>query len=71
MGQRFLDRAFISNLGNNSLLLGNADGKATAVTFSGDVTIDNVGVSAIGKSKVLSSMILDGTLIEQILQIMR
>jgi hypothetical protein len=55
----------ISNLENNSLLLGNADGKATAVTFSGDVTIDNAGVSAIGKSKVLSSMILDGTLIEE------
>jgi hypothetical protein len=53
----------ISNLGNNSLLLGNANGKATAVTFSGDVTIDNAGVSAIGTSKVLSSMILDGTLI--------
>jgi hypothetical protein len=40
----------ISNLGNNSLYW-NADGKATAVTFSGDVTIDNAGVSAIGKSK--------------------
>ncbi|MFB0903743.1 MAG: ice-binding family protein [Nonlabens sp.] len=53
----------ISNLGNNNLLLGNANGKATAVTFSGDVTIDNAGVSAIGTSKVLSSMILDGTLI--------
>jgi hypothetical protein len=53
----------ISNLGNNSLLLGNADGEATAVTFSGDVTIDNAGVSTIGTSKVLSSMILDGTLI--------
>ncbi|TDD93541.1 ice-binding family protein [Flavobacterium cellulosilyticum] len=53
----------ISNLGNNKVLLGNAEGKATAVTFSGDVTIDNAGVSAIGASKVLSSMILDGTLI--------
>jgi hypothetical protein len=36
---------------------------ATEVTLSGDVTIDNAGVSAIGASKVLSSMILDGTLI--------
>jgi hypothetical protein len=33
------------------------------VTLSGDVTIDNAGVSAIGASKVLSSMVLDGTLI--------
>jgi hypothetical protein len=31
------------------------------VTLSGDVTIDNAGVSAIGASKVLSSMVLDGT----------
>jgi hypothetical protein len=36
---------------------------ATEVTLSGDVTIDNAGVSAIGASKVLSSMVLDGTLI--------
>ncbi|TRX16714.1 DUF3494 domain-containing protein [Flavobacterium franklandianum] len=53
----------ISNLGVNNFLLGNADGKATAVTFSGDVTIDNAGVSAIGKNKVVSSMINDGTII--------
>jgi hypothetical protein len=33
------------------------------VTLNGDVTIDNAGVSAIGASKVLSSMVLDGTLI--------
>ncbi len=53
----------ISNLGANNILLGNADGKATAVTFSGDVTIGDSGVSAIGANKVISSMINDGTII--------
>ena len=53
----------ISNLGANNILVGNADGNATAVTFSGDVTIGNSGVSAIGTNKVLSSMINDGTIV--------
>lgn len=56
-------RLLISNLGENNILLGNADGKATAVTFSGDVTINNIGVSAIGTNRVISSMINDGTII--------
>jgi hypothetical protein len=53
----------ISNLGANNILLGNSEGKATAVTFSGDVTIGNSGISAIGANKVLSSMINDGTIV--------
>ena len=53
----------ISNLGNNTILLGNSSGKATAVTFSGDVTFDNAGESTIGTNKVLSSMISDGTIV--------
>ena len=52
----------ISTLGNNSILLGNTDGKATAVTLSGDVTINNAGVSTIGANKVVSSMINDATI---------
>ncbi|WP_158588987.1 ice-binding family protein [Flavobacterium sp. 123] len=53
----------ISNLAEKNILLGNAYGKATAVTLSGDVTIDNAGVSTIGTNKVISSMINDGTII--------
>lgn len=39
------------------ILVGNAANIATGVTPSGDVTISNAGVTAIGANKVLSSMI--------------
>jgi Ice-binding-like len=53
----------ISNLPESNILLGNASGKATAVTLSGDITLNNIGLSSIGASKVVSSMINDGTIV--------
>jgi hypothetical protein len=53
----------MNTLATGKVYLGNSSNVATEVTLSGDVTIDNAGVSAIGASKVLSSMVLDGTLI--------
>jgi hypothetical protein len=50
-------------LEENHILLGNADDKAEAREISGDITLDNVGVSTIGASKVLSSMILNGEIV--------
>ena len=45
---------------DGTIFLGDANGDAQEVTISGDVTMDNAGVTAIGASKVVSSMILDG-----------
>ena len=39
-------------LANGKILVGDAGGAAAAVTPSGDVTIDNAGVAAIGAKKV-------------------
>jgi hypothetical protein len=54
--------AGMNTLADGKVYLGNSSNVAE-VTLSGDVTIDNAGVSAIGASKVLSSMVVDGTLI--------
>jgi hypothetical protein len=51
------------DLAKNHVLLGDESGKVKAVAISGDITLNSSGVSTIGQSKVLSSMILDGTLI--------
>ncbi|WP_228780124.1 hypothetical protein [Aquiflexum lacus] len=53
----------INTLADGKVYLGNAANVATEVTLSGDVTIDNTGVSTIGASKVVSSMIADGTIV--------
>ncbi len=53
----------IITLADGTIYLGNASNVATEVTLSGDVTIDNTGVSTIGASKVVSSMITDATIV--------
>lgn len=45
-----------NTLTNGNIFVGNASNLATGVTPSGDVTITNAGVTAIGANKVLSSM---------------
>ncbi|MFA9189233.1 hypothetical protein AAGV32_13920, partial [Flavobacterium sp. FZUR7N2.5] len=54
--------AAINSLADGKIYLGNASDLATEVTLTGDVTINNAGVSTIGESKVVSSMIKDGTI---------
>lgn len=46
----------LAALTSGNILVGSAGNVATSVTPSGDVTISNAGVTAIGASKVLSSM---------------
>jgi hypothetical protein len=53
------------DLASTTILLGNDDGKATARKISGDISLNNIGVSTIGESKVLSSMILNGDIIDE------
>ena len=45
------------------MYLGDGSNIAQEVTLTGDVTIDNVGVSTIGASKVTTGMIADGTIL--------
>jgi hypothetical protein len=42
------------------IIVGNEAGKAVAVTPTGDVTVTNTGVTAIGAGKVTSSMLANG-----------
>jgi hypothetical protein len=51
--------AAINTLANGKIYLGNTSNVATEVTMSGDVTINNAGLTAIGASKVLTGNILD------------
>ena len=53
----------LNTLAAGTIYLGNASNVATEVTLTGDVTIDNAGVSTIGTSKVVSSMITDATIV--------
>ena len=55
--------AAINTLADGNVYLGNASNQATEVTLTGDVTIDNAGVSTIGASKVVTGMIADGTIL--------
>jgi len=50
-----------TSLNSGNIYVGNASNVATAVTPSGDVTISNSGVTAIGTGKVTSSQIADAT----------
>lgn len=52
-----------TTLTNGNFLVGNGSNAATSVTPTGDVTFDNTGAFAIGASKVTSSMIVDGTIV--------
>lgn len=45
-------------LSSGKIILGNGSGVAAAVTPSGDVTITNAGVTAVGAGKVLESMLV-------------
>jgi len=47
-------------LANGDIWVGNASNVATAVAMSGDVTITNAGVAAIGSGKVLKAMLATG-----------
>lgn len=55
----------LPSLANGSLWIGNASNVATAVALTGDVTVTNAGVTAIGAGKVATAMIannaVDGT----------
>lgn len=48
-----------TSLADAHILVGDATGVASSVAMSGDVTINNLGVTAIGASKVLTAMIAD------------
>ncbi len=52
----------INTLANGKIYVGNASNEATEVTPSGDVTITNAGVTAIGTGKVLTTMIADANI---------
>uniref|UniRef100_UPI0040478540 hypothetical protein n=1 Tax=Algoriphagus sp. TaxID=1872435 RepID=UPI0040478540 len=54
----------LETLANGKIYLGNGSNVATEVTISGDVTINNAGVTTIGASKVVSSMIANGTIVD-------
>ncbi len=47
-------------LANGKILIGDAAGKAAAKTPTGDVTVTNEGVTAIGAGKVTSTMLANG-----------
>ena len=49
--------AGITTLANGKIYLGNASNEATEVTPTGDVTITNAGVTAIGTEKVVAGML--------------
>jgi hypothetical protein len=49
----------INTLANGKIYLGNASNEATEVTPTGDVTITNAGVTAIGTGKVVTAMLAD------------
>jgi hypothetical protein len=53
----------INTLADGTIYLGDENGDAQEVTLSGDVTINNAGVSTIGASKVVTGMIADGTIL--------
>ncbi len=52
-----IDFSKLAALPSADILVGSAGNVPTAVAMSGDVTIDNSGVTAIGAGKVLSSMV--------------
>lgn len=52
--------AKIGTLASGKILLGNSSNVATATTPSGDVTINNTGVTAIGAAKVTAAMMKYG-----------
>ncbi len=51
-------------LASGEMIVGDASGNGNAVAITGDLTISNAGVTAIGASKVTSAMLVDGTVAE-------
>ena len=49
-----------STLNSSRIIVGNATNEATAVSMSGDVTIDNTGATTIGATRVTNAMLLGG-----------
>ena len=49
----------MAGLACGKFILGDSGGNPAAVALSGDITVSNTGVSAIGSSKVLNAMIAD------------
>ena len=49
----------LATLSSANILVGSAGNVATSVAVTGDVTIDNTGVTAIGTAKVVNSMMAD------------
>lgn len=47
----------LASLAEGKILIGDATGKATAQTVSGDITLSSAGVAAIGAGKVTNSML--------------
>jgi hypothetical protein len=56
ISSRKIDGAAGLPLANGKILVGNATGSGAAVTMSGDTTITNAGVMAIGKKKIDDGM---------------
>ncbi len=56
--------ALTSTLNSAHLFVGNVSNVAMDVAVTGDVTISNAGVTAIGSGKVTSGMIVDGTIVD-------
>ena len=57
-----IDFSKLATLASTNILVGSAGGVATSRAVTGDVTIGNTGVTAIGANKVLSSMLSPLTL---------
>jgi hypothetical protein len=49
-----------STLNSSRIIVGNATNEATAVSMSGDVSIDNTGATTIGATRVTNAMLLGG-----------
>lgn len=54
----------LASLTSAHILVGSSGNVATDVAVTGDITITNAGVTAIGSSKVTSAMIVDGTIVD-------
>jgi len=52
-----IDFSKLATLASTNILVGSAGGVATSRAMTGDVTIGNTGVTAVGANKILSSMV--------------
>ena len=59
-------RAKMADVADGKFLLGNVSNRPVAVTLSGDITMNNAGLSAIGADKIKDSMVDWGTGVGQI-----